>query len=172
MLMLGLLRHAKSSWSDPGLSDFDRPLNARGEAAAPLMGKALAENGFRPDLILCSPAKRTRQTLARAAPGTSGDPPRIIFDERLYLATAGEWLNVLRTAGDGATAVLGIGHNPGLHTLAVNLAGSGSPSDIGRLTDKFPTAAVALIEFDGDAWADIGAGKGRLQTFITPKERA
>ncbi|MFN0219773.1 MAG: SixA phosphatase family protein [Hyphomicrobium sp.] len=169
MLTLALLRHAKSSWEEPGLDDFDRPLNARGEATAPLMGAALGNLGFDPDLVICSPSQRTRQTLDRASPMFVRGKPRIVFDERLYLASAGDLLGIVRETAPGPTYVLVIGHNPGLHTLAVNLAGTGSAAELGRMTDKFPTAALALLTFEATKWSDISPGDGRLETFITPK---
>ena len=169
MLTLALLRHAKSSWDEPGLDDFDRPLNDRGETAAPVVGGALAETGFRADLILCSPATRTRQTLERAAPAFVGPAARLVYDERLYLASAAEILRIIGATALGPQSLLVIGHNPGLHTLALNLAGVGSAADIGRLTDKFPTAGLVLLTFETSVWGEVRAGDGRLEAFITPK---
>ncbi|MGQ0457567.1 MAG: SixA phosphatase family protein [Hyphomicrobium sp.] len=172
MLTLALFRHAKSSWDDPALDDFDRPLNARGQAAAPRMGQAMAELGVRPSLILCSPAARTRETLERAAIPFDAKRTRVVFDERLYLASAFELLRIVREAPPSVTSALVIGHNPGLQTFALNLTGQGGGAGIGRMTDKFPTAALALLAFDVGTWPEIRPGEGRLEAFITPKERA
>jgi phosphohistidine phosphatase len=172
MLTLALLRHAKSSWANPGLTDFDRPLNARGEAAAPVMGEALAALKIRPDLTICSPSRRTRETLALAAPKLAKGKPRITFDERVYLASASELLRIVREIDPAHATVLLIGHNPGLENFALKMAGDGDPGDIGRMAEKFPTAALAVLRFDAAAWSAVRPGSGRLETFITPKDRA
>lgn len=187
MLTLALLRHAKSSWDDSCLNDFDRPLNARGQQAAPLMGTEMAQLGLAPGLILCSPSRRTRDTLKYVLPHLKGAPASVRFDEALYLAGAADLLRLIRDQQSPATTLLLVGHNPGLHILATTLAGTGQPHDMARLEEKFPTASLAVFSFPQTRWRDIGPGLvgkglvgkglggkglGHLEAFITPKGRA
>ncbi len=169
MLTLTLFRHAKSSWDHSGLTDFDRPLNARGERDAPVMGRYLADQGLIPDLILCSTAKRTRDTLELAS-AQWPEPPKTEFSETLYLASEDAMLAVLQGVPDGPRHVMMIGHNPGIHSFAVSLTGSGAPEARFALAAKYPTAAIANITFDDAEWSDIGSGQGRLAFFIAPKQ--
>ncbi len=169
MLHLAILRHAKSSWDNLRLTDIERPLNARGEAAAPLIGKHLAHLGFKPDLILCSTAKRTRQTLDQIAPHLDLTECVTRHDHDIYDASAADLLDILQHRGGGARTVLLIGHNPGLQTLVLQLAGSGDAAHLAFISEKFPTAALAILTFDSDYWRDISPGSGRLETFTAPK---
>jgi phosphohistidine phosphatase len=176
MLTLLLLRHAKSSWDDPDLDDFNRPLNGRGEKAAPMMGRYLKHEGWVPDLILCSTARRTRETLDHISEQI-GDA-KVTYEDGLYLAEAEQLLARLGRLTDGKTkkpeTVMIVGHNPGLHDLAVQLASRGDAKSLNRLADKFPTAALAKIDFEAKSWRDIARGdvQGRLTHFITPKDIA
>lgn len=169
MKTLILLRHAKSSWDDPELRDIDRPLNNRGQKAAPRMGSWLRAQGLVPDLVLCSPARRTRDTWALVSSLFEGQIP-LGVEHDLYEASAGDILRVVRTANDGAETVLVIGHNPGLEDLARALAGDGGKSDMRRLHKKFPTGAAAVIDFATAKWAEIEPGAGRLRVFQRPKD--
>jgi phosphohistidine phosphatase len=171
MLSLALLRHAKSSWDASDLEDFDRPLNARGRAAAPVMGDALREFPFAPEIILCSPAKRTRETLHLIDPNLSEPRDDVCFEQQLYLTNAETLLERLRHVPATAKTVLIVGHNPGLHELALMLAGRGDAKSISRLEDKFPTAALAILTFPQTAWRDVGPASGYLEGFITPRDR-
>ena len=172
MLTLVILRHAKSSWNDPAEDDFDRPLNGRGRKAAPEAGEMLRGLKIAPDLVLCSPAKRTRETLELALPEIgAGKTPKITYDERLYLAAAPTLLECLRDTGRDAACVVLIGHNPGLHSLAVALAGTGEPGLLAQVSEKFPTAALAVLAFDGNEWHKVTPGSGRLLAFWTPKAK-
>lgn len=169
MKTLLLLRHAKSSWDDPALADFDRPLATRGRKAAPRMGRDLERRGWRPDAALVSTAKRTRQTWDLVAAELAA-PPRPEFRGALYEASAEQLLAELRQAPAAAATVLLIGHNPGMEDLARQLAGDGSDAQaLGRLHEKFPTAALARLLFGGD-WADLGAGTARLSHCLRPKD--
>lgn len=171
MLTLALLRHAKSSWDDPAEDDFARPLNSRGQKSAPEAGRTLAALGVNPAMILCSPSRRTRETLALALPGLGAErKPEICFDENLYLATGSDLLDRIRDIDKDRRCVLVIGHNPGLHSLAVALAGHGDSTALSSLSEKYPTAALALFTFDKNEWHAIAPGGGRLQAFWTPKE--
>jgi phosphohistidine phosphatase len=170
MRTLLLLRHAKSSWDDPGLEDFDRPLAPRGEKAAPLMAAYLTNAGPRPDLVLCSPAVRARQTWSLVA-RSLGDAIDVKELRGLYLGAPSRLLEAVHRAPDQATCVMLVGHNPGMEHLAMALAGPASkPKAMAKLHAKFPTAALAEIEFDAAAWRDIGAGAGRLTRFVRPKD--
>ena len=172
MLHLAILRHAKSSWDNLRLTDIERPLNARGEAAAPLIGKHLTQLGFKPDLILCSTAKRTRQTLDQIAPHLDLTECVTRHDQEIYDASAADLLDILQHRGGSARNILLIGHNPGLQTLILQLAGSGDAAQLAFISEKFPTAALAILTFDSDYWRDISPGSGRLQTFASPMLRA
>jgi phosphohistidine phosphatase len=168
MFTLSLLRHAKSNWDDPGLKDFDRPLARRGEAAAPRMGEFMAAQGIEPELILCSPAVRTRQTLELVLPYLTAGPT-VVYEEAFYLAAASQLLARVRTVEANVRHVMIVGHDPGMHGLAVELAGSGAPKQMQALVAKFPTAGLAVLDFEVDGWPDIGPGLGRLRLFMTPK---
>lgn len=170
MLTLALLRHAKSSWDDPARDDFLRVLNERGIKAAPLAGAALAEHGLKPSLILCSPAARTRETLKLAQPAMAlAAAPETVFDEKLYLASPVTLMETVRDIPQERTTVLMIGHNPGLHTLALTLAGTGSDAALDSLSTRFPTAALAILTFKRARWRDVRPGDGKLELFWTPK---
>lgn len=171
MIQLALLRHAKSSWDQPKLDDFDRPLNERGRRAAPIMGRLMASIKFAPDVVLCSPAKRTRETLDAIAADITTAKQVVRFDEQLYLATPDTMLDCLRSAGETAKRILLIGHNPGLHALAVALAQTGDPAQRARMHDHFPTAALAIISLGGDTFHNLETTGGHLETYITPKDR-
>jgi phosphohistidine phosphatase len=175
MLTLTLLRHAKSSWDDPALDDYDRPLAKRGKKAAPEVGAALAAMGLRPDLVICSGAVRARATLDLVLAKLGAPVPEVVFDDSVYLATPETLLARLNRIGPSETgetprSVMLVGHNPGLEELALLLAGSGAADDTARMTEKFPTAAVAVIGFNADNWALIAPGLGRLEHFLTPKQ--
>lgn len=168
MLTLTLLRHAKSSWDTPDLDDIDRPLAPRGLKAAVKMGRALDQRGPNIELILCSPAKRTRQTCDLVLPEIAATPA-VHFDDALYHGLPEMLLSRVQTQGEQARHVLLIGHNPGLEILAVRLTQSGPPEAIAAMTQKFPTAAAAQLAFDVPTWRDLGAATGNLTYFITPR---
>ena len=171
MKRLLLLRHAKSCWDDPELSDFERPLAPRGEAATPRIAAYMARKLPVPELALCSAAKRTRQTwtlLAATLPAPCPMKPM----RSLYLAPPSRLLTTIRRTADGVGCLLLIGHNPGLHSLALQLAGSGKTKALARLAAKFPTAALAQLDFETDHWRDIAPGNGRLVRLVRPKDLA
>jgi phosphohistidine phosphatase len=163
---LYLLRHAKSSWDEPTLADSDRPLAPRGRRAAKLMASHLGRKGISPELVLCSPARRTRQTLKRIAPAL-GKKADVRIEPRLYAASDAILLEELHELPDQVNSVLLIGHNPGIQDLALSLARPGSESL--RVRNKFPTAALATLEFDG-RWRELAAGSAELVSFVKPKE--
>jgi phosphohistidine phosphatase len=168
MHQLLLLRHAKSSWDSPDLPDRDRPLNARGRHAAGLMRQAMLDLGLAPDVVLVSSARRTRETLALLEPWD--DTPLRDDLDALYLATPETLLDVLHGVQDTARSVMLIGHNPGLHELALALAeGNEMHQDPMRgLMRGFPSGALAEISV-AVPWSQLRAGGGRLVRFITPR---
>ena len=171
MLTVLLLRHAKSNWDTLSLPDYDRPLAKRGQKAAPLMGAAIARLDLKPDLILCSGAARTRETLALALPALGTPQPEIIYDDAIYMATPGTLMTLLRKLPTGTNApktVMVVGHNPGLEELAAELAGGGDKDACKVMAEKFPTGALAVFTFDVPAWSAIAPGGGKLQRFLTP----
>lgn len=169
MLTLSLMRHAKSSWADPGLDDHERGLAKRGTKAAPRIGRYLNAERLKPDLVLCSGAVRARATLALLLAEFSGPAPEIRYDDTLYLVTASTLLDAVRKVEARHRHVLMVGHNPGLHALALELTGGGSRNDLANLATAFPTAALAMLTFDEDDWSRIRAGSGRLMHFISPR---
>ena len=166
---LYLLRHAKSSWDDPSLDDFDRPLNGRGRKAARRMAAHLAATGIRPALVLVSPARRTRATWDILSGALEGVPSAI--EEGLYEAGKSELMDRLRHLDEHLTSVMLIGHNPGLERLAQGLChGHGEETAVARLKDKFPTGTLAVLETDVDRWAKLAGGTCRLTAFVRPKD--
>jgi phosphohistidine phosphatase len=168
MLTLTLFRHAKSSWELNGLDDRERPLNARGIAAAPLMGAFIQQNRIRPELVLCSTAVRTRQTLDLAI-AEMKPAPKVKHEDALYLADPFHLLERVRKTPRTVKHLMMVGHNPGLQILGLELIGDGDPQTIKAISDKLPTAGVVVITFDAKSWSDVGPGKGRLACFATPK---
>jgi phosphohistidine phosphatase len=169
MHRLILMRHAKSSWSDPSLEDHDRPLNQRGRLAAPLMGAWLADRSLVPDLVLCSSSVRTQETWARVCATLPGAPaPQI--DARLYHADPPRMLAAVNAAPASAETLAMIGHQPGIGAFLRKLANADAPACCTRAYQKFPTAACAILEFDTETWADIAFGDGRFTSFAIPRE--
>jgi phosphohistidine phosphatase len=160
--VLHIARHAKSSWEDQDLPDHDRPLAPRGRKAAKRMAKHLRDEGISPSLVLCSSARRTRETLERVEPG--GD---VRVERELYGASASELLDRLRRVPDEIQSVMLIGHNPAVQELALKLAADGD-----RLADverKFPTCALATLSVRG-RWGELEAGAAELVAFVRPKD--
>ena len=169
MLTLSLLRHAKSSWKNPSLPDRERPLSMRGMGDAPVMGRAMSERGIDPDLVLCSSAKRTIDTLALVLPQMKIEP-EVVYNDALYHASAAEMLSMLRGIAPGASRVLLVGHNPEIQVLALDLIGAGPIALRDRLAEKYPTAGLAVITFTAGLWASVDVNSGSLATFLTPRE--
>jgi len=170
MKTLILLRHAKSGWDDPGLRDFDRPLNAKGQRAAALVGRNLRAMGLSFDRVLASPAVRVVETIDHAGRGYGGDLAPD-YDRRLYLAAPGTLLDIVHALPDAIATALVVGHNPGLEDLVLALV---SPESDQRLRDdveaKFPTASVAVLTFATDHWADVAASRAALTHFVRPRD--
>ncbi len=172
MLTLSLLRHAKSSWADEDLDDHDRPLSKRGTKAAPLVGAYMAANLPPVNCVLCSDAVRTRATLTLVLSELAPPTPEIAYLEQLYLAAPETYIEHIRACPDTAKHVLVIGHNPGMHILALSLVRSGKKRDLAALGGKFPTAALAVVTFEQAAWRDIDTASGKLERYVTPKQLA
>ena len=168
MRRLMLLRHAKSDWSSPGMPDRERPLNARGVTDARTMSIYLARHALVPDLVLCSSAERTRRTAEAIVEGWPA-AVEITYSDRLYEATPETILSLVRTVAPQAHGLLVIGHNPGLHETARMLIAAGDIEPRERLHEKFPTAALAVIDFPIDAWSKLHRQSGRLDRFVTPR---
>lgn len=160
MKTLFLLRHAKSSWDDPSLKDFDRPLNGRGARAAPLMGKYMRKQKLSPELILCSPARRTRETVALFKEAARLDAP-VRFDERIYEASLEQLCEVVSQIEERVDKAMLIGHNPGLEELLFYLTGE---------EERMVTAALAQISLDIEKWSKVSERSGSLDWLVKPKE--
>lgn len=165
MKTLYLLRHAKSSWKNTSLDDFDRPLNRRGRQAALAMGDCLAEQGFAFGQVLCSPSQRTRETLERVQRRLPVALP-VRFEQGIYLADERALLARLQRLGDSLGSAMIIGHNPGLEMLARILIHGGDEAARGRLARKFPTCALAILSADINGWHDLAPGGASLDAFI------
>jgi phosphohistidine phosphatase len=168
MRQLLLMRHAKSSWDDTSVPDKDRPLNASGREAAARMQRAVQELGLGPDLILVSTARRTLETMEALEPWEA--TPLVEPMDTLYLGNAVQILNALHAVPETVRSVMVIGHNPGMHDLALDLL-RGSTRATGaarRLEEGFPTAALAEFSVPGPWW-QIGQGGGQLVRFLTPR---
>ncbi|MCV0424024.1 MAG: histidine phosphatase family protein [Roseibium sp.] len=168
-MRLLLLRHAKSDWGDPGLADIDRPLNPRGKAAAVSMARYMTEAGLISNQILCSTSQRTRETLARLLPYHSQEA-RIQLLLDLYNQSEDDYSGLIRKFGGRAQNLMVIGHNPAMEETALSLAGTGSPTAMADIEEKYPTAALAVIDFDIADWSELKAGTGHLERFVKPRD--
>lgn len=161
MKTLLVLRHAKSSWSKPGMADHDRPLNDRGKRDAPRMGRLLQSAGLVPDMIVCSTAKRAIRTAEKVAKHCAF-PSHIDATSDFYLARADRYIEYVSLLGGDADRVMVVGHNPGVEDLVCALTGS---------FETMPTAALAQIDFDLDRWEDLRLDSpGQLVNLWRPKE--
>ena len=167
MKRLGLLRHAKSSWADSEMCDFDRPLKKRGIKAAEAMGEELRRREIAFDLVLASPAKRIVETIACFEEGFARSL-NSRFERGIYEASALSLWQIVESASNGAESLLLVGHQPGLQALATMLA-SRSDARQHEIRDYFPTAAFAMIAFDADDWRRIEPGTGRVELYLTPR---
>jgi len=160
MKTLLLLRHAKSSWKDTSLRDFDRPLNNRGIEAAQLIGKYTHQKKIQTELAISSPAERARQT-AELVMKSARLKAELRFDERIYEASVARLLEVVSQIEDSANTVILVGHNPGFEGLFEALTGE---------KRNLPTASLACIELGVEKWSKVRAGVGHLKWLVTPKE--
>jgi phosphohistidine phosphatase len=168
MRRLMLLRHAKSDRSMPGGRDQERPLSPGGREAARKMGGYMARHALVPDLVVASTAVRVRETLDHLLPAFA-ESPNVMPDKRLYEAEADALLAVIKQTVRTAHSVLLVGHNPGLAELASLLVAAGDVETRQRLIEKFPTAALAVIDFALDDWGKLHPKAGRLDRFVVPR---
>jgi phosphohistidine phosphatase len=167
MLRLLLLRHAKTERAEPGERDRDRKLMPRGEADAQLIGAYMARHKLVPDLVRISPSTRTVQTWSHVAAALPG-APHATQDQRIYNASADTLADLICESGAAKTLLL-IGHNPGMHDLAVVLVGSGDIDAREELKEKLPTSGLIVIDFAFDDWAMLHDNAGRLTRFVSPR---
>ncbi|HTN47265.1 MAG TPA: histidine phosphatase family protein [Flavipsychrobacter sp.] len=160
---LFLIRHAKSSWANPMQSDFDRPLNERGEHDAPLIGKRLKSLGFVPDAIIASAAKRTKQTAKHLAKATDFDKEKIELQERIYHCESEMLQRVVTEIDSKVDTAFIVAHNPGI-THFVNTL-----SELFSI-DDMPTCGVVGVRFEAAEWADFGTTKKEVFLFEYPKK--
>lgn len=172
MKRLLLLRHAKAVPGSTKSGDHGRPLNERGRLDAPRMGIAMQHKRFLPDRVLCSTSRRTLETWEHVAPELD-DKPEVNFSDELYLAPWKLIANVVRALPRTVNAVLVVGHNPGLEECARALArkprSDAERERLDTLTEKFPTAALAVLDFDVDTWSEVAPDTGALVDFIRPR---
>ena len=169
MKRLTLLRHAKSSWDDPSLDDFNRPLNARGWKAARRMGRELKHRGMRFDLVLASTAARVRETIDGLEEKFEFGAP-IRFEPRMYGASAEALLSLVRALPESSHAPLLVGHNPGLEQLLALLARDDDGALRRRVASNYPTGALAVVELPAHDWTKVKPGSGQIVELILPKE--
>ncbi|MFD1795571.1 histidine phosphatase family protein [Paracoccus aurantiacus] len=156
-----LTRHAKSAWDDPTLEDFDRPLNDRGRRSAQELGDFMASRGYEPEEVICSPARRTRETWERVAGAPLEVRPILRFEDKLFHARPQDMLDILKSATE--PTVMMIGHNPGIAEFAASLPARVPLDPEFR---KFPTAATLVVDFQIDDWKDVRPGDGSVMDFV------
>ena len=162
---LHLLRHAKSSWDDDALADHERPLAPRGIRAGKRMRRYLASHDVCPALVVCSTATRARQTLDLVLPALGS--PRVAIEEGIYLASADDLARRLRELPDEAPEAMLVGHNPGLHDLAVTLADeAGRPA----LAENLPTGGLVTLDLPVSSWTSVEEGTATLVSFVKPRD--
>lgn len=167
MRRLILLRHAKSALAEAGQSDFDRPLNQRGLVVTPKMGDYMQNSGLLPDYALISSSRRTRDTWQHLQ--TSWPETRHGFDGRLYEASLATLMGIIRAMPTQIATLLVIAHNPGLHELAISLQRQDNSKMARLLREKFPTAALCVLDFSAEEWSDVWPQSGFLERFETPR---
>lgn len=168
MRTLGLLRHGKSSWDDPDLRDFDRPLKRRGRDASVMLGEELRRRKLRFDRVLASPAARVVETIEYFEKGL-GEPLKPKFRDDVYAASSQGLLGIVQATPDSVDRLLLVGHNPGLQDLACDLASAEDPL-AATVAEHYPTAAFALIELPVASWAQVEPNSGRIAGFLRPRE--
>jgi phosphohistidine phosphatase len=168
MLRLYILRHAKSSWAEAGAKDFDRGLSERGAADLPNIATMMKQRGYLPLHIVCSPALRTRLTVHGIILAYQS-PPVIDYVDRLYSGGPEAYINTLLRI-EKAEPVMFVGHNPSVGELAAYLVGGGDPQALAQLEAKFPTGALAVVDFDIEMWRELAPRSGELVDFVIPRE--
>lgn len=165
MRTLHLLRHAKSSWDEPGLADRERPLAPRGRRDAKRIAEHVRGLGLQPELVLCSSAVRTRETLDLLRPALGN--AELEIEDGLYAASSAGLLARIREVPESVSSVMLIGHNPGLQELGIALSAAGD--ELERLVEKFPTAALATLATE-NTWSRLGPTGATLAAYVVPKQ--
>ncbi len=160
------MRHAKSSWKDTSVPDFQRPLAPRGKRAARSMGHWLARARPLPELVLCSTATRAVQT-CQLVTELLGSSVQVHFEDGLYGASGAALLMRLRALPDKAKSVLLIGHNPGVQDLTIELANEGDPARLDEVRARYPTCAVTTLRVNGH-WSELGSSTACVKDLVTP----
>lgn len=167
MKIVYLLRHAKSSWDQPSLPDFQRPLARRGQKASPRIGTYMAQNGLVPQRALCSGARRAMETWTLVSEALPPVPTEIRED--FYHASPWTLLNAVQALPQELESVILVGHNPTMEDLAMALAGQGDQDAMREMAIKYPTGALAILDFPVTTWEGVREGAGRLRAFIRPR---
>jgi phosphohistidine phosphatase len=167
MRRLLLLRHAKTERAGPGERDRDRKLAERGRTDALATGNYIVRHRLFPDLVLISPTARTQETWSLVA-ASFAKPPRLVTDDRIYNAGSETLAELIQESG-AAQTLLVVGHNPGLHDLALQLVGSGDVATRAALNEKLPTSGLVVIDFAFDDWSRLHDHSGRLERFVSPR---
>ena len=161
MKQILLLRHAKSSWDDPKLKDFDRPLAKRGQEDAPRMGKFLEQTGYLPGVVISSPAQRAKETTLLCLEAAGFHEDIITWNDRLYYGSAADYLKAIQHAPNRVERIMLVGHNPKMEQIAGVLCGE---AEI-----RMPTAALLCFEQAANKWEQIAAGLTQLKWMMIPK---
>lgn len=169
MITLLLLRHCKASVAGPGLADHDRPISARGRESGAIMARHIRDLPIRPSLVLCSTARRARETLEAIRDALPSDVV-VRHESAMYGGGAGAIVDLLRRHGARHAAVLVAGHNPDIQTLALSLAGDGEADAMGRVRSKYPTGGLAILVGKDRTWSELAPGSLRLRSFVVPKD--
>jgi phosphohistidine phosphatase len=178
LLRLYILRHAKSSWALPGITDFNRGLNDRGSKDLAKIANLMITKPYIPEQIYCSSAVRTSKTIEgirseiQNSEHHKNAPPKmpVEYIENLYSGTIDNYLNVIKTHNDNNQSVMLVGHNPTCHSLTSRLIADGRKKALAALSFNFPTGALAVIDIESDNWADIEERSGYLQDFVLPRK--
>lgn len=164
MKQILLMRHAKSSWEDGGLKDFDRPLNERGQKDAPMMGEFIRKVGYKPAEVISSPAQRAKETTQLSMNAAEVDPNVIRWDEELYFGSMRDYIAAIQSSDPSSERVLVVGHNPLIENTAGILAGSEHKSSV-----RMPTAALVCLESFAEKWSEIAPGTCQIKWMMIPK---
>ncbi len=168
MRRLLLLRHAKTERAAPGQRDRDRKLTERGRTDAPVIGAYLVRHDFVPDLAIVSPVTRAAETWALVAASLANTSPRVVNDERIYNAAPETLIDLVRET-TRASSIIVVGHNPGLHDLAMQLIASGDVEARERISENLPTCGLVIIDFPFNDWSRLHINAGRLERFVSPR---
>lgn len=168
MLQLFIMRHAKSSWAIPGARDIERELNKRGVSDLEKISREMIKAKHAPELVLCSPAVRTRMTLDGIT-GALNPVPEVSYIKELYSGGWQDYLEVIQQTKDTRSIML-IGHNPMCGSLSIKLYGSGMADEISKITHKYPTGTMTILEFDCKDWSEVEPGSGILRKILVPSK--